>query len=103
LDELGEPKRIRAAKFKGYPIYYFGEQKDGTLKHYAVVLTGHDILHFISDKDGERLTTDQVYRFRNKSHDGEISIFPGLTCEFDSEDEQFEQGIDYEPEPFADQ
>lgn len=103
LDELGEAKKIKSAKFKGYPIYYFGEQKEGTLKHFAVVLTGHDILHFILDKDGERLTTDQVYRFRNKSHDGEISVFPGLTCDFDAEDEQFEQGLDYEPEPFADQ
>jgi hypothetical protein len=42
LDELGMPKKIPTAKYQGFPIYYFGEQKEGTLKHYAAVLTSDD-------------------------------------------------------------
>lgn len=102
LDELGEPKKIKAARFKGYPIYYFGEQKEGTLKHYAVVLSAQEMLHFILDKDGERMTTDQIYKLRNKSIDGELSMYPGLVCDVDAEDD-FNPSQGYEPEPFSDQ
>lgn len=84
LDELGTPKKIPTAKYKGYPIYYFGEQKEGTLKHYAAALRQEDnTLHFIFNEAGERLTTDFIYRLRNKSVNGEISKFPGLTSDLD--------------------
>ena len=56
LDELGVAKKIPAAKYQGFPIYYFGEQKEGTLKHYAAVLTADERLVFIFDDKGERLT-----------------------------------------------
>lgn len=83
LDELGVAKKIPTAKYQGFPIYYFGEQKEGTLKHYAAVLTADDRLVFIFDDKGERLTTDDVYKLRNKSVNGEISQFPGLSCIID--------------------
>lgn len=83
LDELGMAKKIPTAKYQGFPIYYFGEQKVGTLKHYAAVLTTDDRLVFIFDDKGDRLTTDDVYKLRNKSVNGEISQFPGLSCIID--------------------
>ncbi len=83
LDELGVPKKIPTAKYQGFPIYYFGEQKEGTLKHYAVVLTPDERLVFIFNDKEERLTTDDVYKLRNKSVNGEISQFPGLSCIID--------------------
>lgn len=83
LDELGMPKKIPTAKYQGFPIYYFGEQKEGTLKHYAAVLTADERLVFIFDDKGDRLTTDDVYKLRNKSVNGEISQFPGLSCIID--------------------
>ena len=83
LDELGVAKKIPTAKYQGFPIYYFGEQKEGTLKHYAAVLTADERLVFIFDEKGERLTTDDVYKLRNKSVNGEISQFPGLSCIID--------------------
>ena len=83
LNELGEAKRIPTAKYRGYPIYYFGEQKEGTLKHYAAVLADDQNLYFIFDESGERLTTDAIYKLRNKSVNGEISKFPGLHSNLD--------------------
>ncbi len=83
LNELGEAKKIPTAKYRGYPIYYFGEQKEGTLKHYAAVMTENENLFFIFDDTGERLTTDAIYKLRNKSVNGEISKFPGLHCDLD--------------------
>ena len=83
LDELGIPKKIVTAKYQGFPIYYFGEQKEGTLKHYAAVLTNDDRLVFIFNDKEERLTTDDVFKLRNKSVNGEISQFPGLSCIID--------------------
>lgn len=83
LDELGIPKKIPTAKYQGFPIFYCGEQKEGTLRHYAVVLTEDDRLVFIFNDKDERLTTDDVYKLRNKSVNGEISQFPGLTCIID--------------------
>lgn len=83
LNELGEAKKIPTAKYRGYPIYYFGEQKEGTSKHYAAVMTENENLFFIFDDSGERLTTDVIYKLRNKSVNGEISKFPGLHCDLD--------------------
>jgi hypothetical protein len=40
-------------------------------------------LVFIFDDKGDRLTTDDVYKLRNKSVNGEISQFPGLSCIID--------------------
>ncbi|CAN5580314.1 hypothetical protein BH11CYA1_BH11CYA1_40240 [soil metagenome] len=83
LNELGVPKKIPTAKYQGFPIYYFGEQKEGTLKHYATVLTADERLVFIYNDKEERLTTDDVFKLRNKSVNGEISQFPGLSCIID--------------------
>ncbi len=36
VDEFHERKRISGAKYNGRALFYFWEQKPGTLKHYAV-------------------------------------------------------------------
>ncbi len=77
LNELGEPKHIAAAKFRGVGLWYAGEQKPGTLKHYAIWFDQHGMPHKLY-VNNEPLTTDVIYRLRNKTHDGELSIYPDI-------------------------
>lgn len=77
LDELNRPKHISGAKYRGQQLWWLGEKKIGTLKHYAGWFDQQDVPHklFVNN---EALTTDIVFRLRNKTHDGEISIFPDI-------------------------
>ncbi len=77
LDELNRQKKIAGARFKGHELYWLGEQKPGTLKHFAGWFDKHDIAHLLY-VNGEPITTDIIFKLRNKTHDGEISIFPDL-------------------------
>lgn len=80
LDEFGERRKIIGAKFKGEAIYTLAEMKPGTLKHYAAWFDDGWVPHkfFVQ---GEALTADMIYRIRNRTHDGEISIFPEIRSE----------------------
>jgi len=77
IDELNRTKHISGAKFKGQQLWYLGEKKIGTLKHYAAWFDQKDVPHKLY-VNNEALTTDIVYRLRNKTHDGEISMFPDI-------------------------
>jgi hypothetical protein len=77
LDELNRQKKISGARFKGHELYWLGEQKPGTSKHYAGWFDKHDIAHMLY-VNGEPITTEIVFKLRNKTHNGEISIFPDL-------------------------
>ena len=81
LNELGEPKKVPAATFKGCPIFIIGEQRPGTLRNYVVALTPEGTQHALYDIDGERLTYPEIYEFRNKSADGELAIFDEIECD----------------------
>ncbi|HEY9777382.1 MAG TPA: hypothetical protein V6C81_26705 [Planktothrix sp.] len=77
LDELGNPKVIHGARYKGAQLWYLGDQKKGTLKHYAGYFDQHETIHKLY-VNNEPLTSDIIYRLRNKTHDGEVSIFPDI-------------------------
>ncbi len=77
LDELGIPKPISGAKFRGNSLWFAGEQKQGTLKHYAIWFDQHGTQHKLY-VNNEPLTTDIIFRLRNKTHDGELNIFPDI-------------------------
>jgi hypothetical protein len=77
LDELDRPKHISGAKYRGQQLWYLGERKFGTLKHYAGWFDQKDVPHKLY-VNNDALTTDIVYRLRNKTHDGEVSIFPDI-------------------------
>jgi hypothetical protein len=77
LDELDRPKHISGAKYRGQQLWYLGERKIGTLKHYAGWFDQKDVPHKLY-VNNDALTTDIVYRLRNKTHDGEVSIFPDI-------------------------
>ncbi|MBS1993771.1 MAG: hypothetical protein JSS83_24815 [Cyanobacteria bacterium SZAS LIN-3] len=81
LDEFGQPKKIPAAHFKGCPIYYSGEQVPGSSTHYAVALAHDGSLHALYFNQGRRLTTKDIYEFRNKSEAGELSTFEEVVCD----------------------
>jgi hypothetical protein len=74
LDELGKPKYVISAKYKGNTLWYSGEQMPGTLKQYAIWFDPEGNVHMLY-VNGEALTTDIVYKLRNKTHDGELSTF----------------------------
>jgi hypothetical protein len=80
IDELNRPKHISGAKFRGQQLWYLGERKIGTLKHYAGWFDQKDVPHKLY-VNNEALTTDIVFRLRNKTHDGEVSIFPDIKSE----------------------
>lgn len=77
LNELGEQRRIYGAKYKDKPIFVIGEQKPGTVKHYAAWFDAEWKAHKFYVQ-GDALTSDMVYRIRNRTHDGEISVFPEI-------------------------
>jgi hypothetical protein len=80
LDELGQERRIVGAKYKGKPIYTLGEKKPNTEKHYAAWFDENNRPHKLYI-EGEALTTDVVYRIRNRTPDGEIGIFSEVTSD----------------------
>ena len=59
-------------------MYCLWEQKPGTSKHYAGWFDDDQKIRLIY-LGGEPLTTEMVFKLRNKTHDGELAIFPDLT------------------------
>lgn len=78
VDPWGERKNIPGAKFNGMSLFYYWEQKPGTLKHYAVLFDENNSPFFLA-VDGERVTVDVIYKLRNMTHDGELTRFKELT------------------------
>lgn len=78
LDELGTPKHVAGARFKGQVLWVLGEQLPGTSKNLVAWFDGDNIPHrlFVND---EPLTVDVVFRLRNKTHDGELSFFADIS------------------------
>lgn len=77
LNEFGEQRRIVGAKFRGNPIFVLAEQKPGTVKHYAAWFDA-DMRPHKFYVNGDALTSDVLFRIRNRTHDGEVSIFPEI-------------------------
>ncbi len=80
LNELGQPRKITGARFNGYELWWLGERAPDDIKHYAGWFDSDGKSHKLYMED-EPLTADEVYRLRNRTHDGEISIFPEVTSD----------------------
>ncbi|HEY9682744.1 MAG TPA: hypothetical protein V6C86_14300 [Oculatellaceae cyanobacterium] len=80
LDEFGVQKKMGGARFHGHVLYWMAEQKPGTTRHLIAWFDENNRPHKLF-VEGEPVTTDMVYKFRNNTHDGEISIFPELESE----------------------
>lgn len=80
LNELGQPRKIVGAKYKGNAIYTLVEQKPGTVKHYAGWFDENDRAHKLYVQ-GQALTSDMVFRIRNRTPDGEIGIFSEIASD----------------------
>lgn len=80
VDEFGQRRKISGARFFGREIFFFWEQRPGTLKHYAVFFDDLGKHHYLTI-NGERVTTDVVYKLRNMTHDGELTKFAELDGE----------------------
>lgn len=92
LDEFGKEKRVTSAKYRGRPIFHWGECVPGTYRSYAIVEASDGSMHFIYDTtNGEKLPVDEVYRLRNRTHDGEIGKFPQLNSTLDIQGDEPER------------
>ncbi|MDR3617689.1 MAG: hypothetical protein P4L53_29310 [Candidatus Obscuribacterales bacterium] len=80
LDELGREKTIPGARFKGQQLYWLAEHKPGTLKHIAGWIDERNKAHRLFS-EGEVMLVDDVFKLRNRTHDGELSIYPHLSTE----------------------
>lgn len=80
LNELGQPRKIVGAKFKGHHIFTLAETKPGTVKHYAAWFDDENRTHKLYVQ-GQALTSDMIFRIRNRTLDGEISIFSEITTD----------------------
>ncbi len=78
INELGARKKVPGAKFQGRELYYYWEQKPGTMKHYAVYFDDEHKPHYLLI-DTEKLTVDIIYQLRNMTHDGELSRFTEIS------------------------
>jgi hypothetical protein len=80
LNELGEPRKIVGAKFKGHELFTLLETKPGTVKHYAGWFDEKDQPHKLYVQ-GQALTSDMVFRIRNRTPDGEIGMYPEISSD----------------------
>lgn len=80
VNELGQRKKIPGARFEGRELFYYWEQKPGTMKHYAVFFDDEGKHHFLVI-EGEKLTTNVIYQLRNMTHDGELAKFTEISVD----------------------
>lgn len=80
LNELGQPKNISGARFQGEIIWILAETEPGTTRHYGAWFDEEGNPHKLY-LDGEPLTADVLFRLRNKTHDGELTIFADLVTD----------------------
>lgn len=80
LNEFGQPRKIVGAKYKGHSIYTLVEMKPGTVKHYAGWFDDNNQAHKLYVQ-GQALTSDMVFRIRNRTPDGEIGTFPEISSD----------------------
>ena len=80
INELGDRKKVPGARFQGRDLFYYWEQKPGTMKHYAVFFDDEHKPHYLLI-DSEKLTVDIIFQLRNMTHDGELSIFTEISVE----------------------
>jgi len=80
IDELGNEKKVSAAKFHGQTLFWLAEQWPGSSRNYVCWF----------DEDGkpqkiymgeQAITVDVAFKLRNRTHDGELSIFEDLSKE----------------------
>ncbi len=77
LDELGNQKKIPGAKYNGHQVYWLGETQPDTLKHLVGWFDEQNNVHKLYVQN-EIVTTSIAFKLRNKTHDGELAIFPDL-------------------------
>lgn len=80
LDENNMPKKVAGARYKGRSIWWLGEKRPGTMKHFAAWFDDAGVVHRLLVQ-GQAITTDVVYKLRNRTHDGELGMFPDLASE----------------------
>jgi hypothetical protein len=73
LNEIGAPKTVGGAKYRGRQVYWLRQQEPRTGKHYAGWIDDDGAVHVIKGGNAPITTFDAV-ALRNTTHDGEISL-----------------------------
>lgn len=85
LNEIGEPKKIPGAKFNNHEIFVYYKLRPGSLFHYVVFFDDNQKPNFLTVK-GHRLTTELVYKLRNMTHNGDLTFYPDINFELDTDE-----------------
>ena len=80
LDELGKAKKVAGAKYRGHELFWMGECEPGTNRHLVAWFDEEGKAHRLL-LEGKPLTTGLAFKLRNRTHDGELSIFDDVTSE----------------------
>ncbi len=80
LNEIGQPRKIAGARFRGHELWCLGERLEGTLKHLVGWFDEQGKVHRLYMEE-QPITSDQAYRLRNRTHDGELTAFPEITTD----------------------
>ena len=80
LNELGQPRRVSGAKFRGREIFCLEERSSASGKHLVAWFDDAGKRHRLFWQ-GTELGIYTASKLRNATHDGEISKFPDLSTE----------------------
>jgi hypothetical protein len=80
LDEFGYQKKMIGARYHGHVIFWLAQLNPGTTRHLVAWFDEDNVAHRLI-LNNEFVTTDMAYRLRNRTHDGELTIFPELQSE----------------------
>jgi hypothetical protein len=80
LNELGEPRKISGARFHGRELFCLAERNTVSGKHPVAWFDEHRKAHKLY-WEGQELSIHAIYRLRNRTHDGELSIYQDLSTD----------------------
>jgi len=78
LDNFGREKKLVGAKYRNYPLYCLAKRDEQTGKHLVAWVDENGRMGLLA-MEGRFLTFDMAIKLRNRTHDGELSIFPELS------------------------
>jgi hypothetical protein len=78
LDNFGNEIRLLGAKYSGNPLYCLSRRDEQTGKHLVAWINQTGKMGLLAT-EGRFLTHDMAIRLRNRTHDGDLAIFPEIT------------------------
>jgi hypothetical protein len=77
LDNFGKEKKLPGAKYNNNPLYCLSKRDEQTGKHLVAWVDQNGKMGLL-ELDGRYITHDVAIKLRNRTHDGELGIFPEI-------------------------